>query len=204
MPKIYLKPKSPEYADDVKKTSDPRHCDMPGCKESAPHKAPKDRGLKDYYWFCTDHITEYNKAWDFFSGMNQNDIEDHITRSFLWDRPTRRFDTGSMEEKLKRKAWQERWYSDDEPDDAHKGKGFRFSSDPTIHATPEMQAMAIMGLEPPLDIAAVKLRYKQLVKKYHPDVNPNDAKAEEMIKSINMSYTILKLAYEKFETLEEK
>jgi len=47
-------------------------------------------------------------------------------------------------------------------------------------------------------------RYKILVKKFHPDVNPDDPKAEEMIKTVNMSYTILKLAYEKFEILEER
>jgi len=203
MPRIFLKEKSPEYADDTpRKAVGPQRCHMPGCAADAPHKAPKDRGLKDYYWFCLDHITEYNKAWDFFSGMNQQDIEDSITRSFLWDRPTRRFDAGNMDEKLKRAAWQTRWFSEEEPDDAHKGAGFRFSSGQ--QATPEVQAMAIMDLKPPVDIAAVKARYKQLVKKYHPDLNPGDKKAEEMIKTINMSYTILKLAYEKFDTLPDQ
>ena len=173
---------------------------MPGCTAEAPHKAPKDRGLKDYYWFCADHITEYNKAWDFFSGMNQSDIEDHISRSFLWDRPTRRFDAGNIEEKLKRAAWKTQYFTEEEPDDAHKGAGFRFSNDPAIQATPEMQAMAIMNLQPPLNITIVKTRYKELVKKYHPDVNHNDPKAEDMIKNINMAYTILKLAHEKYDS----
>lgn len=199
MPKIYLKPKSPEFADDGKKTTVSKHCDMPGCSSDAAHKAPKDRGLQDYYWFCADHIQEYNKAWDFFSGMNQSDIEDHITRSFLWDRPTRRFDAGNMEEKLKQRAWETRYFTDDDSDRYEKGKGFRFSSDPHVQATPEVQAMAVMDLQPPLDITIVKTRYKQLVKKYHPDVNHGDPKAEETIKSINMAYTILKLAYEKYD-----
>ncbi len=204
MPRIRLKPKSPEFADDgPQKAAATHRCDMPGCREEAPHKAPKNRGLNDYYWFCLNHIQEYNKAWDFFSGMSQNDIEDHIRRSFLWDRPTRRFDNATLEENLQKKAWQTRYFSDEDPaDNAHKGKGFRFG-DEAMRATPEVQAMAIMGLEPPVDIAAVKARYKILVKKYHPDVNPGDPKAEETIKSINMSYTILKLAYEKFEVLDK-
>ncbi|HEY8190627.1 MAG TPA: J domain-containing protein [Micavibrio sp.] len=203
MPRIRLKPKSPEFADDGRKATAARHCDMPGCAEEAAHKAPKNRGLNDYYWFCFSHIQEYNKAWDFFSGMSQSDVEDHIRRSFLWDRPTRRFDNTNIEENLQKKAWQKRYFSDDDPaDDSHKGKGFRFG-DANMRATPEVQAMAIMGLEPPLDIAAVKARYKILVKKYHPDVNPDDPKAEEMIKSVNMAYTILKLAYEKFEILDK-
>ncbi len=204
MPRIFLKPKSPEFADDGKKDAAPRHCDMPGCHQPAPHKAPKNRGLSDYYWFCLDHVMDYNKAWDFFSGMSQNDIESHIRSSFLWDRPTRRFDNSEQEDSLRRKAWQTRFFTDEEPHtDNERGAGFRFSSDPNIHASPEVQAMAIMGLQPPLDIKTIKARYKTLVKKYHPDVNHNDPKAEEMIKTINMSYTILKLAYEKFEILEE-
>ena len=198
MPKIVLKPKSPEFADDDYKAPVERHCDMPGCGGEAAHKAPKHRGLNDYYWFCYDHAQEYNKAWDFFSGMNQDDIEDHIRKSFLWDRPTRRFDTGDLHEKLYRKAWQERNFTEEEP--GTNGAGFRFTPDSAMQATPEMQAMAIMGLEPPLDIAAIKSRYKELAKKYHPDLNPGDKKAEEMIKSVNMSYTILKLAYEKYDS----
>ena len=204
MPRIFLKPKSPEFADDGKKEAVTHYCDMPGCRAEAHHKAPKNRGLNEYYWFCLDHVMEYNKAWDFFSGMSQDDIENHIRSSFLWDRPTRRFDNGDAEDNLRRKAWQTRFFTDKDPHDEEKGAGFRFSNDPTIHATPEMQAMAIMGLQPPVDLAIIKARYKVLVKKYHPDVNPNDPKAEDMIKTINMSYTILKLAYEKFEILEDR
>ena len=59
----------------------------------------------------------------------------------------------------------------------------------------------IMGLEPPLSLAGIKARYKELVKKYHPDINRDDPKAEELLKSVNMAYTILKLNYEKFEEL---
>jgi DnaJ-domain-containing protein 1 len=205
MPRIFLKPKSPEFADDGKKTVETHRCDMPGCKEDAPHKAPKNRGLNDYYWFCLDHVMDYNKAWDFFSGMSQNDIENHIRSSFLWDRPTRRFDNGDAEDALRRKAWQTQFFTDEEPpSENERGAGFRFSNDPNVHASPEAQAMAIMGLQPPLDLKTIKARYKTLVKKYHPDVNPDDPKAEEMIKTVNMSYTILKLAYEKFEILEER
>ncbi|MBI2234794.1 MAG: DnaJ domain-containing protein [Micavibrio aeruginosavorus] len=150
---------------------------MPGCNAAAEHRAPKDRGLKEYYRFCLAHVQEYNKAWNFFAGMAQHDIEHHIRASFLWDRPTRRFDAGNMQEELYRKAWQTRNFSDDDPPDTERGQGFRFSNDPRI-----------------------KTRYKELVKKYHPDLNPGDRKAEEMIKSINMSYTILKLAYEKYDS----
>ena len=69
--------------------------------------------------------------------------------------------------------------------------------------TPEHEAMAIMGLKPPLDLSTIKAKYKELVKRYHPDINRGDSKAEEMLKSINMSYTILKLAYDKYEKIKD-
>ena len=61
-----------------------------------------------------------------------------------------------------------------------------------------------MGLEPPVTLPVIKKKYKELAKKYHPDLNQNDRKAEELLKQINMAYTILKLAYEKFEDLPER
>ena len=197
MPKIELKPRSAEFADDQAPPR-ARSCDMPGCATEGSHKAPRDRGLKDYYWFCLDHVQEYNNAWNYFSGMSQRDIEEHIVRSALWDRPTRRYDArAQLEEQLYRTAWQTYNYTAEEPS---KGAENPRSSS-LLAGTPEFEAMAIMGLEPPLNRDKIKLRYKELVKKHHPDVNGGCPKSEELLKSINMAYTILKLASEKFETL---
>ncbi len=198
MPRIRLKPGSAEFADETHRQPHTRVCDMPGCRECGEYKAPRDRSLAGHYWFCLLHVQEYNKAWDFFSGMSAAEIEEQIVRSTLWDRPTRRYDTeAAMAEKLRTQAWQTYHFTDNEPPKDH-----------TRHATidrstPEAEALAIMGLSPPVDMAAIKTRYKELVKKYHPDVNPGDRSAEDRIKTINMSYTILKLAYDKYERFEE-
>lgn len=37
----------------------------------------------------------------------------------------------------------------------------------------------------------IKKRYRELSKKYHPDLNPDDKKAEEKFKEINEAYTVL-------------
>lgn len=195
MPKIHLKPHSPEFVDTPHKVGI-KQCDMPECVCTGEHRAPKDRSLSDYYWFCQDHITEYNKAWDFFDGMSATEIEDHIIRSATWDRPTRKFSDFTAEELL-RKARATYNFSEEEEEPQKK----RFFNEQE-RSTPEFEAMAIMGLEPPVDLAVIKERYKMLAKKYHPDLNRNDPKAEELLKSINMAYTILKLAYEKFDQLE--
>ena len=70
--------------------------------------------------------------------------------------------------------------------------------------TPEFEALSIMGLEPPITLDGIKARYKELAKQYHPDLNQGDKKAEDLLKSINMAYTILKLSYAKFEKLEAR
>ncbi|WP_420403433.1 J domain-containing protein [Nisaea sp.] len=58
--------------------------------------------------------------------------------------------------------------------------------------TAEGKAFAIMGLEPPVSEMELKTRYKQLVKKHHPDANGGDKQAEERLKMINEAYTTLK------------
>ena len=87
MPRIKLKQNSPEFADG-KTIAQPKSCEMPGCRACGEHRAPRDRSLSGYYWFCLDHVREYNKAWDFFSGMNETEVENHINSSFYGDRPT--------------------------------------------------------------------------------------------------------------------
>lgn len=199
MPRIRLKPGSAEFADDHNRQPQSRACDMPGCHAHGEYKAPRDRSLSGHYFFCLEHVQEYNKAWDFFSGMSAREIEEQIIRSTLWDRPTRRYDTeASMAEKLKTAAWKTYHFTDNEPPKSENTRRTAIERN-----TPEADALALFGLEPPVDIHGIKTRYKELVKKYHPDVNPGDKTAEDMIKTINMSYTILRLAYEKFERYEE-
>ena len=104
MPRINLKPNSPHF-EDGKPEKQPHRCDMPGCAQAGEFKAPKDRGLNQYYYFCLPHVQEYNKAWDYFSGMSPADIEEQIFKANIWDRPTRRFDNfENLEENLRRKA----------------------------------------------------------------------------------------------------
>ena len=65
-----------------------RGCDRPGCSCAGDYRAPKSRELSDYYWFCLDHVREYNKAWDYFAGLSSDAIEAHIRNASVWERPT--------------------------------------------------------------------------------------------------------------------
>ena len=197
MPRIKLKPNSAEFADS-KPAKVTRHCNMPGCSHEGEHRAPKDRALSDYYWFCFEHVKEYNSAWNYFSGMSDHEVEDHVVKSYYGDRPTWRYDMpGVAEEALRRKA--EQTYGFHERDAQTSGQKAR-----STLMTPEGEALAIMGLETPITLEDIKVRYKTLVKKHHPDVNGGCSKSEELLKSINMAYTILKLAYDQFKDLPDR
>lgn len=175
---------------------------MPGCNEHGLHKAPKHRGLNEYYYFCLEHVREYNKAWDFFDGMASHEVEDHINNSIYGHRPTWRFDMNqSAEDVLKQRVWETYSFAEGASTSGFHGQ----TEGPHInHNTAEYEAMAVMGLEPPLSFDVIRTRYKELAKKHHPDLNKGSAKSEELLKRINMAYTILKLAYEQYEKLPER
>ncbi|MCC7304632.1 MAG: J domain-containing protein [Alphaproteobacteria bacterium] len=195
MPRIVLKPNSAEY-DDGTPAEETRCCDMPGCRENAPHRAPKGRDLNDYHWFCLEHVREYNEAWNYFSGMSDREVQDQMYRSMYGDRPTWRYDVeGAAEDALRRKAWQTYNYTEKEAP-----KNNRNIDD----KTPEGEALSIMGLQAPITLESIKARYKELVKKHHPDLNPGCAESQETLKSVNMAYTILKISYEKFKVISDK
>lgn len=202
MPRIFLKPNSPEFADKPQQTRE-GYCEMPGCNEKGDHKAPKDRALSEYYMFCKEHITEYNKAWNFFEGMSAGDVDEHVYNSMYGDRPTWKHGVnGNAEEALYAKAWRIKHGEEGEPPpNAEERK--RNAIGESQHSK-EFEAMALMGLEPPLTFKVIKLKYRALAMKHHPDHNGGCKKSEELLKHINMAYTVLKLAYENFEKLPDR
>ncbi|MCB1783453.1 MAG: J domain-containing protein [Alphaproteobacteria bacterium] len=174
---------------------------MPGCPHKGDHRAPKHRGLNEHYWFCEEHIREYNQAWDFFDGMPEREVQEHMNKSRYGDRPTWRYAGEGAAEDILRAAAREA-YDDDESFERKSEQARRKQQ--ISSNTPEFEALAIMGLEPPVTLDEIKARYKTLAKKHHPDINKDDPKSEELLKRVNMAYTILKLAYEEFGKLPDR
>ena len=83
-------------------------CDITGCPHLGDFKAPKSRyDLKSYYWFCIDHVRDYNANWDFFKGMSREEIEHHMHKTAVWDRPTwRSTQAGFNEEKTRQRVYE--------------------------------------------------------------------------------------------------
>ena len=49
----------------------------------------------------------------------------------------------------------------------------------------------VLGLNKGADEASIKKAYRTLAKKYHPDMNPGDAEAEQKFKEVNEAYSVL-------------
>ena len=63
---------------------------------------------------------------------------------------------------------------------------------PAAARTVEEKALSAMDLSPPVTLERLKARYKELVKRLHPDANGGDQAAEERLKSVNQAYATLK------------
>ena len=73
------------------KTAD-RPCEYPGCKEKAAFRAPKSPDqLDEYFWFCKDHIREYNLKWNFFQGTTDEEFQKFLDKNRVWERETKPF-----------------------------------------------------------------------------------------------------------------
>jgi hypothetical protein len=168
-----------------------RLCDQPGCTEEGLYRAPKSRDrLTDYYVFCLDHVRDYNSTWDYYRGMSQDEIEAHIRYDTVWQRPT--WPLGSFGSSRSR----------DPLDAIRDGFGFFAEHNEERKAAEELwrprsaeeKALSALGLKPPTVFAEIKRRYKELVKRLHPDANGGDKGAEEQLKVINQAYSTLKQA----------
>ena len=46
-------------------------CDWNNCSKIGEYKAPIEKdNSKDYRLLCLEHVKEFNKNWNYFSGMN--------------------------------------------------------------------------------------------------------------------------------------
>jgi hypothetical protein len=164
-----------------------RRCDHPQCAEAGEFRAPKSReDLGSYYWFCLDHVRAYNASWDYFRGMSPAEVERFQREAVIGHRPT-----WKLGEKHARA-----WARIDDSFGLFRGGGFEFRRDPPPEENRPMgaqhrKALAELELTAAADLKEIKTRYKQLVKRWHPDVNGGDPQATERFKAIAQAYSYL-------------
>lgn len=179
----------------------PRPCDVPGCSEVGAYRAPRGRSeLNQFYWFCLEHVRAYNRHWDYCAGMSEREIEAMIRCSSTWERPTWPMGNWSaLERDLRARVQREfvdtGFQSNDRSRYQSTGAG-RQGADQGGAPSPERRAMQVLQLEEPVSFAEIKARYRDLVKRHHPDVNGGSKSSEEMLKAINQAYTTLKASHD--------
>ena len=167
-----------------------KKCDSPKCNEKGEYKAPKSRVmLNKYFYFCLDHIKEYNKSWDFYKGMSVEQIENSMRSDTFWDRPS-----WPLKNSFKNIFDEFNEYVEDfvkNDDDKINDTYFKNKLLDESLTIEEAKALKELDLKMPISLEKIKKNYKKLVKIFHPDVNGNNKDAEEKFKQINESYKLL-------------
>jgi DnaJ-domain-containing protein 1 len=174
-----------------------RNCEYPGCGGAGDHRAPlrryhderqrtplniiEEHGTEASRWFCLDHVKQYNANWDYYEGLDEREMEDAIRFDAVWNRPSwpiGQWGKGAPKpEKRKAKPKPE------EEEEMPLGEDLR-------------DALSVLNLSPPVPFAEVKKRYRELVKRHHPDVVGSEAEgANDMITKLNSAFTLLKNFY---------
>lgn len=179
-------------------------CHWQGCDRPAEHRAPMGRGREGQYFnFCLDHVREYNKSYNYFDGMSDEEVASYLRSSVTGHRPT--------------------WSMGARGAHAHGGAGgaeppggfmhgfsvedlFGFFGGATVAGEPrgyegarpirkaEHKCLLALGLDETATAQQIKSRYKMLVKRHHPDHNQGDRRSEDKLREVIQAYTYLKQA----------
>jgi curved DNA-binding protein CbpA len=179
-------------------------CDWEGCDNPGIYKAPKGaRAEGQFHNFCLDHVRHYNKAYNYFSGMSDDDIADHALKmNAPGSRETWAFGSNRLgKSNPQPKARATRDFSNRRMHDPHnlfarieRNQARTGASSPRDIRVNEQDRIAFetLGLEGRRSKDEIKSAYKALVKLHHPDANGGDRSSEERLRAIITAYNHLK------------
>lgn len=175
-----------------------QRCAHPGCTEPGEFRAPDRFGQRsgfdgpgDWQWLCLDHVREFNLKFDWFKGMSQDEIAAAQTPYAGWATETRAFTRGGADSPP-------RWSDFHDPLDAISAR-FRQRmpkdrADGKTLSGEDRRALKTLGLGDDADRRALRGRYSELVRRYHPDRNGGDRSHEKALQDVIAAYTHLKSA----------
>ena len=161
-------------------------CDWDNCNKVGSYKAPCEKdNSKKYRLLCLDHVKIFNKKWNYFSNMSDQEIEYFIKSDLTWHKPTKTF--GSSENFF-RILWDNAL---EDKLNIFKSSGFQEYKKSKL-SQKDRDALDIMELKYEAKWEEIHKKFKSLVKKYHPDKNQGDKKYEDKLKKITLAYSQLK------------
>ena len=166
-------------------------CEWSKCKKIGAYRAPVEKdNSKKFKLLCLEHIKVFNKSWNYFADMKEEEIENFIKSDLTWHKPTKSF--GSSENFF-RILWVNAL--DDKPG-MFKDSIFKNFKKSKL-SDKDMDALKILGLKNDTNWSDIQKRFKILVKKYHPDKNRGSRKYEDILKKITLAYSQLRLSMSK-------
>jgi len=169
-----------------------RECEHPGCEEAGQYRAPKSPDvLDDFFWFCKDHVREYNLKWNFFNGATEDEFNEQIDKDRVWERETKPFRKPGEEAR----AWSRLGI-----DDPHQVLGANATQNPgktagggTRRLPPtERKALDILEARDSWSRTEVRKQYKSLIKVLHPDMNGGNRAHEEQLQEVVWAWEQIK------------
>ena len=167
-----------------------RQCDSVGCTETGQYRAPKSPDhLDEFFWFCRDHIREYNLKWNFFQGQTDAEFQDFLDKDRVWGRETKPFGKLGEEDR----AWQRLGVEDPMEilgSNATRNPG-RAASGRRLPPT-ERKALDILEARDNWTRPEIRKQYKSLVKDLHPDMNGGNRDDEERLQEVVWAWDQIK------------
>ena len=167
-----------------------RACAIAGCDAEGGYRVPKSRDdLNEHIWLCLAHARERNEKWDYFAGMSEKEIDRFRKEAVIGHRPT--WPLGKRGAGAPRNGAQ-----------YHVEDGYAVFAEVDVNPQPrrpervltrlQRQALDVLNLDPSATLNEIKARYKELVKRFHPDANGGDRGAEERLKQVIKAYGVLR------------
>lgn len=186
----------PSEAEEVQESDAPR-CDHPGCKRPGEFRAPQGRGREGkFFLFCMEHVKAYNATYNYFAGMNDEALAEYAKDAAIGHRPTWKLGVNSKAARMAQRGRAAGGTESPDVQDAFNIFGARRAQQA---AQPESRvgivarkALDALGLDENADAVAIKARYKELVKRFHPDANGGDRSREGTLQEILKAYQQLK------------
>ncbi len=174
-------------------------CQWDGCDQAGTHRAPVGRMREgEYFKFCFDHVREYNKGFNYFSGLADSEIARFQKEALTGHRPTWSMGVNAAARSSPDIAQQRSGragYYNRMRDPYNLFGGGRENGARERKAKPlEAKALDTLGLDVRATAADIKARYKELVKRHHPDANGGDRGSEDRFRDVLQAYRVLKQA----------
>jgi hypothetical protein len=169
-----------------------RQCEHDGCTEAGKFRAPKSPDvLDDFFWFCKDHVREYNQKWNFFNNQTEAEMNAQMSKDKVWERETKSFRDPEA------RAWARLGIEDPHQvlgDNATRNPGRNATSTGHTRRLPatERTAIEILEAKDTWTKAEVRKAYKSLIKILHPDMNGGDRSQEEQLQQVVWAWDQLK------------